>query len=285
MGALALLVAVAAPAPALAQAPPAPPAGAGSARPAQRLPIEVEGATTVEYDAQTERYTFRGPRVVVTRGDERLEAPEILYDAAVRRAELPRRGRVSSPTMALTADTLTADLGRRHLFAVGAVEGRFLDAGVWMTLVARQIVADDRADLRRAEATGDAVAIRGDERLQGDRIVYNRSTQHGTVEGHAVAVRGGDRLEADRIEADLANHDGVATGHVVLDRASMHMHGVADRGTYSEHADAIVLTGHAVVTRDRDVVEADQITVHLRENRATAEGRARVVAYPQESQP
>jgi lipopolysaccharide export system protein LptA len=275
----------AAPALAAQPAPAVPPPVDGATAPRTPVPVDVMGADTIEYDAATQSYTFIGAHVVVTRGDDRLEAPEIRYDGARRRAVLPRHGTMSSPTMGMEADVLTAELGTRHVLAEGHVHGRFLDQGVWATVTASRIEADDRPDLRRVDAAGDAVVVRGDQELRGSRIVYDRSTQHGSVEGRAIALRGGDRLEADHIEGDLATRDGEATGHVVLDRAATHMHGTADRATYSGGSDTVVLIGRAVVTRDRDSMEADRITVHLSANQAVADGHPKIVAYPSDTPP
>jgi lipopolysaccharide transport protein LptA len=268
-----------------AQSAPAPPAAPAATGPRTPAPVDVTGADRIEYDAATESYTFTGAHVVVARGDERLEAPEIHYDGARRRAVLTRRGTLSSPTVGLEADTITADLGTRHVLAEGHVHGRFLDQGVWATVTAARVEADDRPDLRRVDASGDAVVVRGDQELHGSRIVYDRTAQHGTVDGRAIALRGGDRLEADHIEGNLATRDGEATGHVVLDRPATHMHGNADRATYSGGADTVVLIGHAVVTRDRDSMEADRITVRLRDDSAVADGHPKVVAYPTSASP
>ena len=271
-----------------AQSPPAPPAGTApgaTPQPAPPLPVDVTGADRIEYDDVTQSYTFIGKHLVVTRGDERLEAPEIHYDGARRRAVLPRHGTFSSPRMGLEADEITAELGTRHVVAEGNVHGRFLDQGVWATITAARVEADDRPELRRVDASGDAVVVRGDQELRGSRIVYDSTAQHGTVEGRAVAIRGGDRLEADHIEGNLAARDGEATGRVVLDRPATHMHGTADRATYSGKEDKVVLIGHAVVTRDRDRVEAEQITVHLRDNKAVADGHTKIVAYPADTPP
>ncbi len=278
------LALTAAPAPIAAQPAPSPAAPDETPK-GPPVPVDVAGADRIEYDAATQSYVFLGAHVVVTRGDQKLESSEIHYDGAKRRAVLPHHGTMSSPTMGLEADAITADFGTRHLLAEGDVHGKFLDKGVWATVTAARVEADDRPDLRRVDASGDAVVIRGDQQLRGSRIVYDRTTQHGTVEGRAVAVRGGDRLEADHIEGNLETNDGEATGHVVLDRPATHMHGTADRATYSGATDTVVLTGHAVVTRDRDRLEGDRVTVHLRTNSAVADGHPKIVAYPTETSP
>jgi lipopolysaccharide export system protein LptA len=250
-----------------------------------RLPVDVTGATFIDYDARTQEYIFRGPIVVIVRGAERLEAPEVRYDAGARRAILPRRGILSTPTMRLEADRMTADLATRHFLAEGAVEARFLDAGIWTSLRAQRIAADDRSDLQEAEATGDVVVIREDEELRGDRVIYNRGTRHATVEGHATFTRGIDRFQADRIVADIATRDVEATGHLMLDRASQGMHGSADRGTYSARLATAVLSGGVRLSRGRDLLTADKVTVRLDSNEAIADGHVQITAYPGGTQP
>ncbi len=292
---LSLLAAVWLAAPAFGQAPPAPapeppPTRAPSAEPAsagareERGPIDVTGASTIEYDAQTEQYRFTGARVVVVRGEQRLTATEIQYDGAKRVAVLPHGGTVSTPTMELSADRITADLGRRHFLADGHVTGRMLDQGTWTRLQAAHLVADDRGDARRAEATGEVVAVREDQEVRGDRLIYDRLSGHSTVEGHAILTRGDDRLAAERIITDLATNDAQATGHVELDRKStnMTMHGAGETVTYSKRSGTAVLSGHASVVREKDTVTADRITVHLDQNEAIADGHAVVVGYPAE---
>ncbi len=260
------------------------PAGAG-ASPEVPRPVDVTGATRIEYDAKTEKYVFRGPRVVVVRGEQRLEAPVVLYDAAARRAVLPEGGTVSTPTMEMMADQMTADLGTQHFLAEGTVTARFLDQGVWMTLRAGRLEADDRPEVQRVEAAGDVVVVRDDQQLRADRIIYDRRTQQGTADGHADLRRGTDHLQADHVAADLAAREAEAIGHVVLDRESEGLRGSADRATYSERTRTAVLSGHAVLARKQDVLTAGQITVHLDRHVAVAEGQARLVAFPEETQP
>ncbi len=285
---LAVLLALAAPA--LPQAPPpAEPSAPGAGPPPlvggeTRAPVDVTGASEITYDAQTEQYTFRGERVVVVRGDQRLTATEIRYNGAQRVAVLPHGGTVSTPTMELQADQMTADLGRRHFVADGSVAGRFLDEGVWASLRAAHLVADDRPDLRAAEAAGGVVVTRNDRELRGDRVVYDRLRRHGTAEGSAVLTRSTDRLRADRIAADLGTDDAQASGHVGLDRKSgaEELHGSGDAATYSGRTQTAVLTGHAAVVRGKDTVTAERITMHFDTNEAIADGRAVLVGYPKE---
>jgi lipopolysaccharide transport protein LptA len=266
------------------EAPAAPlPSGAPAPPGSERgRAVDVEGARVVEYDARTQQYTFRGQRVVVTRGDQRLEAPEIVYDGARRRAVLPQRGTVSTPTMELSADRITIDLAARHLLAEGRIVGRWLAGGVWAQLTAARVEVDDRPDAQRAEAAGDVIVTRLDETLRGDDLVYDRRAGRGTVLGHGVLTRGPDSLHADRIAVDLATDDAEATGHVLLERASQGMQGSADRVTYSRRAQVAVLSGHAQLSQGPNTLTADEIRMDVARSVASARGYPRIVAYPSE---
>lgn len=275
---------VPAPPPAASPAPSAPaPGAATSTQPPE--PVDVVGATEIRYDAATEEYAFRGPQVVVTQGVRRLAATVVLYNGTTRTANLPEGGTISSPTEQLSADHLTAELNARHLVADGHAQGRFLDEGQWTQLSADRIEMRDDPDHHDVTATGHVVGSRADEALSGDSLTYDRSTRLAMVNGHASLTRGGDHIQADAISANLGTRDAEATGHVVLDRADEHVHAIADRATYAGGADTAVLSGHAVLTRDRDVVNADTITMDLAQNRAHADGGVTIVAYPREEGP
>jgi len=256
-----------------------------SSAPPQAPPaVDVTGATLIEYDTATQQYTFRGPRVIIVRDTQRLEAPVVVYNAAARRALLPEGGMLSTPTMEVEADQMTVDVGARYALAEGHVMGRFLDGGVWTTLSAGRIEANDRPAVGRAEATRDVVVIREDQQLRGDRVTYDRRSQHGEVEGHADLVWGTDHLQADHVVADLVAREAEATGHVMLERESEGLRGTADQATYSERTHTAVLSGHVVLRRVRDTLMAEQITMHLDRHVLEAQGRPRLVAFP-EAQP
>jgi lipopolysaccharide transport protein LptA len=180
---------------------------------------------------------------------------------------------------------MLADLVSRHVEAEGRVAGRFLDQGVWTSLTAARVVADDQPDRRLAEATGNVVAVRQDQELHGDRFVYDRSTLQGAIEGHALLIRGQDSLRADRIDTDLAVREARATGHVLLDRVAQMVHASAEEAAYSARSETAVLAGHPIVVRGRDSLSADQITVNLAEDLVAADGHVQIIGYPQGTGP
>ena len=248
-------------------------------------PIEVSGATRAEYDDVAQEWVFRGSRVVVVRGTLRVAAPLIRYNAAAHLLEVAARGTVTTPSLQVAADRMTASLATRHVTAAGDVAGRFADGGSggapaadWTTFSADAVELDDRPDARQIVATGGVVVVRRDQELRGDRVAYNRIAQQGSIDGHAEVIRGTSRLFADHVRTDQARGTAQADDHVVLEQEDMR--GVADHATYARDTRTTVLLGHVTVTRGRDVLTADRATVHLDHHTAVAEGEpARIVVH------
>jgi lipopolysaccharide export system protein LptA len=249
-------------------------------------PLDVTGATRIEYDDSSRQWVFLGARVVVVWGTLRIEAPEIRYTEKVREVMLPRRGTVSTPTLEVTADRLVANLQTRHITADGAVAGRFSDEEepkTWGTFNAHRLEVDDRPERRQLVATGQVVIVREDRRLSGDRVLYDDRTQQGTVDGQAELVRGADRLRADHVFADLRRHEASADDHVLLDHDEIH--GSADHATYNEPDETTVLVGNVKIIRGSDTLTADRATVLLGRHTVIAEGGVQVVVSPEGGSP
>lgn len=269
------------------------PPGTGTPTPAGRSPLEVTGASRIEYDDASQQWMFLGARVVVVRGTVRVEAPEILYRERAREVVLPRGGAVVTPTLEVTADRIAAQLGSQHVVADGHVSGRFSNGDepspggpqqrVWTTFASDRLEADDRQELQQIVATGQVVIVRESRRLSGDRVVYRPRAQEATVDGHAELARGSDRVRADHVVADLGRQEARADDHVLLDHEDIH--GTADHATYSEPAETAVLSGNVMLLRGRDTLTADRATVFLVRHTAVAEGHVRLVAYPEGSSP
>jgi lipopolysaccharide assembly outer membrane protein LptD (OstA) len=267
--------------------------GAGAAPRVSPPSLEVTGATRIEYDDAAQQWSFRGAPVVVTRGNTRIEAPEIVYAERTREVTLPGGGLVATPTLEVRADRIVTNLSSRHLTAEGHVAGRFADedepftagaaARTRGTFSADRVAVDDRPDLRQIVATGQVVVVRDDQGLTGDRVVYNHGTRQGTVEGHGELVRGSSRLRADHIFADVGRHVTTADGHVLLDHGDLH--GSADHATYSEPEQRAVLSGQVRLLRGRDTLTADLATMLLDQETAIAEGHVELVAYPDGGSP
>jgi lipopolysaccharide export system protein LptA len=266
---------------------------AGAAAPPSAPPVEVTGATRIEYDDASQQWNFRGAPVIVSRGATRIEASVILYAERTREVTLPAGGLVATPTLEVRANRIATNLASRHLTAEGHVTGRFTDENgsspaptappEWGTFAADRVELDDSAARKQIVATGQVVVVRGDRRLSGDRIVYNHVTRQGIIDGHADVARGADRLQADYVLADLGRNTAEANGHVLLDHGEVH--GSADRATYSEPEQRAVLSGHVKLLQGGDTLTADLATVLLDRDTAIAEGNVELVAYPEGGSP
>lgn len=250
-----------------------------------RPPVEVTGATRIEYDAAARQWTFSGPRVVIVRASTRLEAGEIAYNELAREVVLSGDAAVFTPTLEVTADRMTSLLDARHVTAEGHVAGRFADEARqrWGTFSADRVEVDDRADLRQIVATGQVVVQGDDRRLRGDRIVYNRLTQQGTADGHVELAQGRDSLRAGHVFADFARRLAAADDDVLMEYGDIH--GSADHATYSGEEQTAVLWGHVRVRRGRDTLSADRVTAFLDRDAAIAQGHVRLLAYAGEPSP
>ena len=260
-------------------------------------PIDVSGASTIEYEDATQEWVFRGAQVVIVRGTVRIEAPEIRYHAGARHIEVLGGGTISTPTFEVGADRIVAMLPTRHVMALGSVRGRFLseaaaqgdaagrgDAAAqgeaspggdaaqdrWATFSAETVEADDRPDAGQIVATGQVAVLRGNQQLRADRIVYDRMTRQGTADGHAMLAQGADRLQADHLVADLDRGEAEARDRVMLEGEDMR--GVADHATLSQRAQTIALDGHVILYRGRARLEAERATILVAEHTTIAEG-------------
>src|SRR5579875_3097880 len=163
----------------------------------ETVQVQVTGATVATYDDRTHQYVFRGPQVVVTRGADRLEAPEVLYNAAREQVVLPQRGQVSTPTLVVEADRIAADLAARHLVADGDVVARLLERGRWAVLTAARVEAGDRPGAGRAVAGGAARLACGNGELRGAGVASAPGARLPVGGGRAVRVGGGTGWEGD----------------------------------------------------------------------------------------
>src|SRR5579875_2983439 len=156
----------------------------------ETVQVQVTGATVATYDDRTHQYVFRGPQVVVTRGADRLEAPEVLYNAAREQVVLPQRGRVAY------------DLEARR----AVVEGRAVLVRGGDRLEADSVLAD--LGRRVAEARGHVTVVVPEQGLRAtaERALYDEQARSATLTGHVTLWRGRDVLTAERVTLLLREH-------------------------------------------------------------------------------
>ena len=99
----------------------------------------------------------------------------------------------------------------------------------------------------------------------------------GTYSGNVVITQGDIRMRADTVRINVIDNKPnkiFADGHVVVNSAS----GVAtgDAGVYDVSPRLVTLTGHVVLTKDKNVMRGPQLTVNLVTGVATLGGGGRV---------
>jgi lipopolysaccharide export system protein LptA len=111
--------------------------------------------------------------------------------------------------------------------------------------------------------------------VSSDNFVGNFQTKIGTYIGNVIVTQADDKLRADKVKVNVVagkpnRFD--ATGHVVFVSSS----GVAtgDYGIYDLGPRIVTLTGHVVLTKDKDVMHGTALTVNMvtGESHLTAHG-------------
>lgn len=107
--------------------------------------------------------------------------------------------------------------------------------------------------------------------VSSDRFVADLNGKSGTFVGNVLVRQGDVRMHANqvRITSVKGKADKVtAVGNVVVDSpASGTLTG--DQGVYSVGPRTVVMSGHVVLKRDKDVMRGDQLTLNLETGKAT----------------
>jgi lipopolysaccharide export system protein LptA len=111
--------------------------------------------------------------------------------------------------------------------------------------------------------------------VSSDNFVGNFQTKIGTYIGNVIVTQADDKLRADKVQVTVlagkpSRFD--ATGNVVFVSASGTATG--DFGVYDLGPRTVTLTGHVVLTKDKDVMHGTALTVNLEtgESHLTAHG-------------
>lgn len=112
--------------------------------------------------------------------------------------------------------------------------------------------------------------------VSSDNFVGNFQTKVGTYIGNVIVTQADDKLRADKVKVDVvagkpSRFD--ATGHVVFVSSSGTATG--DNGVYDlDPPRTVTLTGHVVLTKDKDVMHGTALTVNMvtGESHLTAHG-------------
>lgn len=111
--------------------------------------------------------------------------------------------------------------------------------------------------------------------VSSDDFVGNFATKVGTYSGNVIVTQADYKLRADRVKVNVVSGKPSrfeATGHVVFVSSSGTATG--DEGVYDLGPRTITLTGHVVLTKEKDVMHGTRLTVNMAtgESHLSAEG-------------
>lgn len=214
-------------------------------------PLDVEGATYSEYDAETGVWTLRGSPVVVTRAALRLEAGQIVYEEKAGIVKATERVIVRHDRLELRAPRVDARLADEYVDAQDNV-----------------VLIERRED--------------GDVTLHATRVEGWLKQQRARAVGSPVELElPQGKLTAPTIEADLSAETADARGGVTF--SGRGVRGSSPAARIDRKKGVAVLSGGATVRRGDDVLTAETITIDLRTERMVATGTPRLTIAPRTS--
>jgi len=116
--------------------------------------------------------------------------------------------------------------------------------------------------------------------ITSDYMEFDYQRQIAVFEGHVVVVDPEIRMKSDRMTVIFSDDKDVkqatASGNVTIENADIRA--TCDRAVYSRVRGEILLTGNAVLTRDRDTVSGDKITYWIDTERMECEPVTMVIS-------
>ncbi|MGH2403230.1 MAG: LptA/OstA family protein, partial [bacterium] len=253
---------------------PAPPGPGAQGAPGP--PIEITGATLVEYDQSAGVWRLEGAPMIVTRGQTVVRAPRGRFDERARIVTAEGGVDLEQPGMTMRADAVELQLAAERIRARGSVRLATSRDGQTATLRAPEV--EGSLATQRFAATGGVTITRGEWTAVGRRVDYDGADQVALITGDPeVRFRDGV-MTADTVTIWMAREHARGEGSVRLRRGDMT--GFARRVDLQLREQLATLSGSARVERGRDRLEAEEIQVELDRSRATARGTPRLVITP-----
>ncbi len=248
--------------------------------PAQRTsgpqPVQITGATYVEYDEATGIWRVEGAPVTVTRGQTVVRAPRGRFDERARIVTAEGGVDVIEPGMTLRADAVELRLADERIRARGNVRLVSTRDGQAATLVAPE--AEGSLATRRFAATGGVSITRGEWTVTGRRVDYDDTDQVAVISGDPEVRFKDGVMTADTVTVWVAREQARGDGTVRLRRGDLT--GSGRRVDMRLREQLATLSGAARVERGRDRLEAETIEVELDRSRVTARGAPRLTITP-----
>ncbi len=244
--------------------------------PAAPVPIEISGATYVEYDDATGVVRAVGAPAVVSRGQTTLRAPRLRFDQRARVIAAEGGVDLAGPDLVVRAESAELRLSDDRIFAHGDVRMRSVRGAQSTALAAPEVEGSLRT--RRFAATGGVTVTRGEWTLTGRRVDYDDATRVALTTGDPVARIKDATMTAQVITLFVDEEIARAEGSVRIRRGDLI--GTAPRADVFGRDNRAVLSGGARVDRGPDRMVADVIEIDLEGTHVTARGRSQIVVVP-----
>lgn len=116
--------------------------------------------------------------------------------------------------------------------------------------------------------------------VSADKFQADSNAKTGTWTGNVLVVQGDMRMRANSVRLNVVGKDNkpdkiLASGNVVVDSPNSGTV-TGDSGVYDVVARTVTMTGKVVLTRQKDVMRGNQLTVNLETGVATLGGSAKV---------
>jgi lipopolysaccharide export system protein LptA len=209
----------------------------------------------------------------------------------------------------LTADTIEYDSTKGSMIAQGGVkitqdsavltganaeyntktQEAYLTGGVKVvdgdsTLTAAEIRSYNNT---RIIASGDALLVKGENRLTGPKIEYFTDKEYALVTGWARLTTPDSVMTADQVEAFVSEDRAVGKGNVHLVSDVHKLDAKADQAVYygpkaAQNPNKVVLSGNAHAVQEGNTLTGNTLTIYLDNNAMEAGGgRTKLVIKPQ----
>jgi lipopolysaccharide export system protein LptA len=115
--------------------------------------------------------------------------------------------------------------------------------------------------------------------VSADKFLADSNAKTGTWSGNVLVVQGNMRMRANSVRLNVMGKDNkpdkiLATGNVVVDSPNSGTI-TGDNGVYDVVARTVTMTGKVVLTKQKDVMRGNQLTVNLETGLATLGGGAK----------
>ncbi len=243
---------------------------------APRLPVDISGATRVEYQESTGVVVAEGAPVVITRGQTVVRAPFVRFDARARVIDATGGVEVAEPGLMLRGAAAVVRLADENIRVSGGAVVRSVRDNEESVLEAEQL--DGSLSTRRFVATGGVTVRRGPWTVTGQRIDYDDRSTAGVVTGSPQVRYRDATMTADAVTFNIGQELARGEGAVRLRRGELLA--AAPRAEINGRTRRAVLTGGATVERGRDRLTAATVDVDLDAERVTARGEPHLVINP-----